>query len=174
MTRLLPLTTLYPATLFLPLLLAACGRSGTTSTPSPTPTPGNAITTRLAACPVVNTSSDPAASSCLAGTYAGQTLSGAACALTVAADGAYTFTSPTLTYSFTPTTQAIRVFGRQALPDLNQVIWLIDDPLTATEPKELDFHATWGRGAPSVKLDIQGTKRLAGGGSTSVTCTVPL
>ncbi|MHA0041083.1 hypothetical protein [Deinococcus sp. PEB2-63] len=161
--------------LLLPLLLAACGGGGT-STPSPTPTPtqGNAITTRLAACPVVNASSDPAASSCLAGTYAGQTLSGAACALTVAADGAYTFTSPTLTYSFTPTPQAIRVFGRQALPDLNQVIWLIDDPLTATEPKELDFHATWGRGAPSVKLDIQGTKRLAGGGSTSVACTVPL
>lgn len=161
--------------LLLPLLLAACGGGGTsTPSPTPTPTPGNAITTRLAACPVVNTSSDPAASSCLAGTYAGKTLGGAACSLTVAADGSYTFASPTLTYSFTPTPQAIRVFGHQTLPDLNQVIWLIDDPLTATEPKELDFHATWGRNAPSVKLDIQGTKRLAGGGSTSVTCTVPL
>ncbi|GGR83398.1 hypothetical protein [Deinococcus sedimenti] len=164
-----------PLVLTLPILLAACGGTPSPSpNPAPTPTPGNAITTRLAACPVVNTSSDPAASSCLAGTYTGTTLSGSACSLTVAADGAYTFTSPTLTYSFTPTAQAIRVFGHQTLPDLHQVIWLIDDSVTATEPKELDFHATWGRGAPSVKLDIQGTKHLAGGGSTSVTCTVPL
>ncbi|GAA5531718.1 hypothetical protein [Deinococcus aluminii] len=166
----------------LALTLSACGGGSAPNpnpgpnpspNPNPNPTPGSGITARLAACPVVNNSSDPAASACLAGTYAGKTLSGADCSLTVRADGGYDYASPTLSYTFAASAQSIRIFGHNAIQGAQQVIWLIDDPMTANEPKELDFEARWGTGM-TPKLEIQAMKHLTGGGSVSSTCTLNL
>ncbi|MBZ9749406.1 hypothetical protein K7W42_00880 [Deinococcus sp. HMF7604] len=164
-----------------PLLLAACGGGGTGTptpnpipTPNPNPNPGSAVTTRLATCPVVSNSSDPAASACLAGTYAGKTLSGADCSLTVRADGSYDYASPTLSYTSAPTAQSIRVFSHSDPQNTHQVIWLISDPMSANEPKELDFEARWGAYIQSPKLEIEATKHLAGGGRVSSACTLTL
>lgn len=161
--------------------LTACGGGGSAPNPGPgpnpnpgpTPGPGSAITTRLAACPVVNNSSDPAASACLAGTYSGKTLSGGDCSLAVQANGSYTYTSGALSYTYTPTPQSIRVFGHSSLSGGHQVIWLISDSTSANEARDLDFLARWGSGL-TPKLEISATKYLAGGGSVSSTCTLSL
>ncbi|MFC4452324.1 hypothetical protein [Deinococcus sonorensis] len=165
--------SLLPAAL-LPVLLAACGGGGSPTTPPPGTGQGSALTTRLGACAVVNQSADPAASSCLTGAYTGKTLSGAECSLTVRADGGYDYVSPTLTYTFTATAQATRVFGHNSIEGSHQVIWLINDPMTANEPKELNFEARWGANIAAPKLEIEAMKHLNGGGSVSSTCNVPL
>ncbi len=88
--------------LFVPALLSAalvaCGGGSPTPgpRPDPKPDPGNTIRARLVACPVVDLSSDAAASACLAGTYVSKTAGNAECKLVIEASGNYQFTSPAL------------------------------------------------------------------------------
>lgn len=166
-----------PLILGLALLLAACGGGGAPNpspnpNPNPNPNPGSALITRLAACPVVGNTSDPTASACLAGAYTGKTLSGAACTLTVRADGGYDYASAALTTTYAPTTRTIRVFDYTRVSGLNQVGWLMGDPISAGETHDLKFFARWGTGITTPGVEIEVTKRPAAGGSLSSTCKV--
>lgn len=157
-------------------LLAACG--GTSSPnpgpgPGPGPGPSNGTTltaARMAACPVVSTSSDPEVSACLAGTVVGKTPSGAECKLVIEASGNYQYTSPTVTSSFVATPLSNRVFSHTNVGG-PMVIWLIASPLGPGESYDLDFTYTSALGK---KVDIEATKYLATGGSTASSCTTTL
>ncbi|WP_295817306.1 hypothetical protein [uncultured Deinococcus sp.] len=159
-------------TLLLPLVLAACGGGAAPNpNPNPNPTPVNQIRARIVACPLVNQSSDPTASACLAGTYTGKTLSGADCSLVVQANGNYTFTSPALSTTYVTSDRTIRVFGHQNVGGMHQVIWLIGDPIQSGDSYDLDFKYADGLGRT---LEIEATKRPAAGGTLSSTCTAVL
>lgn len=158
---------------FLSAALVACGGGSSTPgpKPDPRPDPGNAMRARLVACPVVDQSSDAAASACLAGTYVGKTLTDAECKLVIEASGSYQFTSPSLSYIYTATANSIRVFGHQNAGGLHQVIWLINDPVQRGDAFNLSFRYADGLGK---KLEMEGTRRTEAGGSVSATCTATL
>ena len=92
------------------------------------PTPASPLAAKLAACPVVQTSEDPAASACLEGTYEGETLAGEACTLVVRAGGAYDFASPALVVSSAPQDRTIRVFSH-AERSARTVAWRLAEAL---------------------------------------------
>ena len=165
--------------LFVPTLLSAalvaCGGGNPTPNPdpkpNPNPNPGNAMRARLVACPVVDQSSDAAASACLAGTYVGKTPTNAECKLVIEASGNYQFTSPSLSYTYTATANSIRVFGHQNAGGLHQVIWLINDPVQRGDAFNLKLNYADGLGK---KLEMEGTRRTEAGGSVSATCMTTL
>lgn len=131
---------------------------------------GGGLITRLSACTPVNTSSDPAASACLAGAYSGKTIDAKDCSLTVRADGSYDYASPSLNYTYTPNAKTIRVFGYSALSGFNQIGWIISDAVQTTTMYELNFNARWGTGTGNPPVEIKATKDI----TTSSTCLVPL
>lgn len=128
------------------------------------------IITRLSGCTPVNQSSDPAASACLAGTYSGKTISNQTCSLTVRADGGYDYASPTLNYTYMPTSKTIRVFGYNSLSGFNQIVWIISDSVQTTAMYDLNFTARWGTSTGNPPVEIKATKDI----TTSSTCLVPL
>lgn len=128
------------------------------------------IITRLSACTPVSTSSDPAASACLAGTYSGKTIDNKDCSLTVRADGSYDYASPTLNYTFTPTSSSIRVFDYMRVQGFNQLAWAIGKGVTTGTVYDLNFTARWGTGVNNPALEIKTTKDV----TTSSSCLVPL
>lgn len=144
--------------------LTACGGVG-----GNVDTTGPAPLTRLSGCTPVNTSRDPAASVCLAGTYAGKTVDDKACSLTVRADGSYDYAGPTLNYTYTPNARTIRVFDYRSLGGFNQLAWSIGDPAQAAM-YDLSVTARWGTGTGHPPVDIKATKDV----TTSSTCSVPL
>jgi hypothetical protein len=147
-------------------VLAACG--GGSGAPDPKPDPVNQVRTRLVACPVVDQSSDPTASTCLAGTYLGKTLANADCKLVIEASGNYQFTSPALSYNYVATLNTIRVFSHQNAAGQHQILWLMNDPVQRGDAFDLKFSYADGLGK---KLEMEGTKRLEAGGRVSATCT---
>lgn len=126
---------------------------------------------RIVACPVVNQSSDPTVSACLAGSYPGKTPTGAECRLVIEASGNYQYSSPTLNYAYTATDRSIRVFGHQNPGGLHLVIWLIGDPIQSQDSFDLRF--TYGDGLGK-KLEMEATKRPASGGTLNSLCTATL
>jgi hypothetical protein len=138
--------------------------------------PGSEAEQRMTACPVTSVTSDVTASACLTGAFNGTTLSGGACSLTVGAAGAYEFTSPTLTISYTPSARTIFVFGHNLVQGFHQIEWRVADPIMSGIAHELDFSARFGDNVPNndAKIEIEGTTRAADGGSTSVACIVSL
>ncbi|MBZ9712967.1 hypothetical protein [Deinococcus multiflagellatus] len=174
--------TLLTTAALLPLLLAACTGGGgapaptpgPTPNPTPAPGPGSALTTRLAACPQVMNSSDPAATACLAGTYSGKTLANAACTVTIRADGSYDFDTPTLKYTHAPAASAIRIFTHQvSVGPTHTLIWLMSDSASANPAYEMDFKAQFGTYAQPPQVTIEGTQRI-GNAQTSASCVLPL
>lgn len=159
------------------LALTACSSGGAPTPPSGGVTTGDAVVrARLANCAVVTNSADPAASDCLVGTYAGRTLSGDACSLEVRANGAYDYRAPNLTYTYTPTARTLRVFGHHAVGGDHQVVWLISDPIQASDAFDLDFQAVFGPNADALgkKIEVKAEKITDGGGRVSSTCLVPI
>ena len=135
----------------------------------------SALVTKLAACPVVQTSEDPAASACLEGTYEGKTLAGEACTLTIRGGGAYDFASPALTYTYAPSERTIRVFSHGSTSNTHQVGWRISDPVQTGTSYELKFDAAFGEYTPAggKKIDFEATRSVDGARSSS-SCTLAL
>lgn len=105
------------------------------------------------------------------------TLDGKTCTLTVRADSTYDFTSPNLTYSYTPKSNGFRVFNHiNPQGDNHQVLWSINDPLSADTVYELDFEARFGSllGANDQYLEIKAKRIASGGAETNVTCKTTL
>ncbi|WP_027482340.1 hypothetical protein [Deinococcus pimensis] len=158
------------------LLLTAC--SGAPSAPTGPTTGGGtdqALRAKLVACPTVSNSSDPTASTCLAGTYTGRTPAGAACTLSVRTDGSYDYVSPTLTSTYTPTPATIRLFSHQASGGDNVVLWNLSDPASADPASSLDLSVAFGPNYDTLarKLELK-AERVQGGGRTSSTCIVDI
>lgn len=164
-----PLRTSRP--LLLPALLSAalvaCGGGG----PNPNPQPENQIRARLVACPIINQSSDPTASACLAGTYTGKTPANADCKLVIQANGNYQFTSPALSYSYVATPESIRAFDHRNVGGQHQLIWLINDPAKPGDTFNLKFSYADALGK---QLVMEGTRRTEAGGQTSANCSATL
>lgn len=160
--------------LFSFLVLAACsdssedGSAASSGGPSP-------LVSQLSACPSVQTSSDPAASACLAGTFAGKTLAGEACSLTVRADGGFDFAAPALTFTFAPKADSIRVFSHAETQGSHMVGWRIGDPISTETMRELKFDARFGNyvEAKDAKIDIEASENNDGAKKTS-SCVVTL
>lgn len=164
-------------------MLTACG--GGSTTPSGGNTGGNTggstgnttLRARFAACPIASMSSDPAASTCLAGTYTLSTLDGKACTLTVRADGSYDFASPTLTYTFTPKPSGFRLYNHaNPAGDTHQVLWKVSDPITTDADYDLTLEARFGPGlsASDQYLEVQTERVAANQTRTNVTCKTSL
>lgn len=136
---------------------------------------GSALEKRLAACPLVNTSSDPSASACLTGTYGGETLSGDRCTLTVTAGNSFAFDSPALKVSYTPPSDVDLLFSHTSISDSHQVIWMVSDPISNETWYELDLKARFGAYVQEsdAKVEIEVVQHLETG-NNAVTCIVPL
>ncbi|WP_135228202.1 hypothetical protein [Deinococcus fonticola] len=168
--------------LTLATLLSACGGGGGGGTGNGGGDGGNggtgntALQTKLAACPVLSQSSDPSASACLTGTYTGTNPAGAACSFTIRADGSYDFTSPTLTYSYTPTAKSFRLFDHSSLQGAHQVLWSMNDPIQTVTSYEVDFIARFGTGFTGAlsKIEIKAEKINPDSSRVNATCVVPL
>ncbi len=133
------------------------------------------LAAKLGACPILDTSSDPAASTCLQGTYTGQTLAGEACSVNIKAGGAYDFTTPALSFSYTPADNVIRVFSHTNTAGAQQVLWTISDPTGVGTSYDLDFTARFGQYTQDSdkKITFQATKHV-GSAQTSSSCVVAL
>jgi hypothetical protein len=141
---------------------------------SPGTTP-SALEAKLAKCPVVSATSDPAASSCLVGTYEGKTLAGDDCSLQLGEDGAFELSSPKLSVEHTSPENTIFVFGHSAVSDFHQITWKVSDPLTLDTWYELDFEARFGALVPAADRKIQFEVTEHGNDSMqSVVCLLPL
>lgn len=136
---------------------------------------GSALVTRLSACPVVGTSSDPTASVCLVGSYEGKTLGGEDCTLTLGEDGAYEFTSPTLSHDRLPIDDTLFVYDYTKVQETNLLTWFVNDPLSADVYYELDFEARFGAQIPESdrKIEIE-VSRTTTDTMDSVVCIVEL
>jgi hypothetical protein len=132
------------------------------------------VTTTTAAT-ARETGRDPAASSCLVGTYAGQTLAGDDCTLELGEDGAYELSSPKLNVSHTSPDRTIFVFGHSAVSNYHQIAWKVSDPLTTETFYELDFQALFGAGVPAADRKIQfEVSEYTEDATQSVVCVLPL
>lgn len=134
----------------------------------------NELRARLETCPVVSNTSDKEAFTCLTGDYAGTTLGGDDCSLTIEVGGAYSFVSPNLSVDNPAETEDFFLFGRSSSSVSEQIIWKANDELSADEDMyELNFEALYGSATPEslVKLQIDLNKN---NGEESVTCIVPL
>lgn len=162
------------------IALAACGGddddagggSGGSGGGGATP---SALEAKLSKCPVISATSDPAASSCLVGTYEGKTLAGEACTLELGEDGAFDLSSPKLSATHTSPENTIFVFGHSAVSDFHQIAWKVSDPLTLDIWYELDFEARFGAQVPAAdrKIQFEVTKH-SDGAMQSVVCLLPL
>lgn len=156
------------------LSLSACGGDDSDEGEEGTASP-SALAAKLGACPVVSTTSDAAASSCLLGTYEGKTLAGETCTLELGADGAFELSSPKLTVSHTSPDNTIFVFGHSAVSDFHQIAWKVSDPLTTETWYELDFEARFGAQVPAADRKVQFEVTEHGPDSMqSVACLLPL
>jgi hypothetical protein len=133
----------------------------------------SATESKLASCPTVQTTSDPTASACIEGTYTGKTFSDETCSLTIGEEGAYTFTSPTLSVTSTPQADSIFVFGHSLVGDFGQLTWMVSDPLSTEAFYDMEFSARYGEQVPDNdrKIEIE-VQRTDADSMTSVTCTV--
>lgn len=137
-------------------------------------TPGESeLRTRLGKCPVVGTTSDKEAFTCLVGSYAGKTLGGADCSLQIEAGGAYSFVSPNLSINNPVETDDFFLFARSSSEGSDQIIWKANDKLSVDDWYQLSFEAVYGSALPEnlVKLQIDLDKN---NGSEGVSCIVPL
>lgn len=134
---------------------------------------GSELEAKLSACPVVSTSSDPAASTCLVGTYSGKTLAGEDCSLEVKADNAYEYTSPTLTVSYSAPADATLLFDHANVQGYEGLKWIVSDPIASEAFYDLDFTARFGTGVPDTdrKIEIEVTENGADA-KTSSSCIV--
>lgn len=167
------LTLTLPAVL---TLLVSCG-GGSTPTPNPDPGGNSALKTKLAACPVVHNSSDPADSACLTGTYTGKKSDNTPCSLTLRANGSYDFSSSNLTYSYTPTSESFRLMIHSSAQGNHTLVWGIIDTYSVPDAKELNFQASFGPYVDSsmTKIEIKATHHIGLTPATnSATCTVSL
>lgn len=130
---------------------------------------------RLAACPVVSTSTDPAASVCLTGSYSGTTLGGEVCTLVVRSGNAFDFASSTLSFSYTPVANTLLLFDHSSTQGSHQLFWSVSDPVANTLWREMDFKGRFGTYVPpaDTKIQIDVTEHRADG-MGSVSCIVPL
>lgn len=158
------------------VVLAASFNCGGEDSGSDTMTPaGSDLQKRLAACPTVSTSTDPAASACLVGSYSGKTLAGEVCTLVVRGGNAFDFGSPTLSFTYAPVANTILLFDHTVVQGSHQLFWSVSDPIANTVWREVDFKGRFGTyvAQADVKIQIDVTEHRAEGMS-SVSCIVPL